>query len=132
VRKAMGGGCNPTAAEGRGRPTRPPMRRRRTGGFPAPGRGVNVRRSVASFTASSVGSGGLHGRRIEDGGRRWCSAPANCMARWRRRAWRARARGSFGRRSYIGCGKLSPERVRKGGGGGGLPCPPWTLARPGP
>jgi hypothetical protein len=39
VRKAMGGDCNPTAAEGHGRPARPPMPQRRTGGFPAPGRG---------------------------------------------------------------------------------------------
>jgi hypothetical protein len=57
---------------------------------------------VADSMAASASSGRLPGRRIEDGRRRRFSAPANCVARRRRKAWRARARRSFGLRSYIG------------------------------
>jgi hypothetical protein len=57
---------------------------------------------VADSMAASASPGRLPGRRMEDGRRRCFSAPANCVARRRRRAWRARARRSFGRRSYIG------------------------------
>jgi hypothetical protein len=89
-----------------------------TGGTPVlPSRragAAEVQLDLAKLLVTAVSLAGLHGRRMEDGRRRCFSVLANCVARRRRRAWRARARRSFGRRSYIG------HRARGGAGVHGM------------
>jgi hypothetical protein len=87
--------------------------------------------NVASFTASSVGSGGLHGRRIEDGGGGG-SVGAGERAKTNRGAGRAR----LGRSAYIGRWRrrwrgVHDTDAEEKGRRRRKPCPPWTPATAG-
>jgi hypothetical protein len=91
---------------------------RRSGASQSTSGAAEAQLDLAKLLVAAVSPAGLHGRRMEDGRWRCFSVPANCVARRRRKAWRARARRSFGRHTAS-----TSYRVGRGG-------QPWRTRMP--